>query len=120
MIRRTKIHPDLRDDFRAFVDQVVKVSTILLKSGTELKDLAEASFGGAEAESVLVKLATISEEEWRADRMQRALCQKIYSLEQDLDPVTIFFYDKMLQTLSRIANEAENTSDMLRTMIVKG
>jgi hypothetical protein len=30
------------------------------------------------------------------------------------------FYDKMLQTLSRVANEAENTGDLLRAMILKG
>jgi len=45
---------------------------------------------------------------------------KTYSLEGALDPVTIVFYDKMLQALSQVANEGENTGDLLRTTIVKG
>jgi len=45
---------------------------------------------------------------------------RIYSLEGDLDPGTILFYDKLLQALSQVADEAENTGDLLRTMIVKG
>ena len=120
LIRKTEMHPDLKDDFAEFVEQVLKVSNTLTAAATELQILAETSFGGAEATSVLDRIAGLGEQEWNADRMQRRLCRKIYSLEADLDPVTIMFYDKMLQALSRVANEAENTGDLLRTMIVKG
>lgn len=120
LIRQTKIHPKLQNDFSTFIDQVLKVSNTLMEAAEELQNLAETSFGGAEAKSVLTRIASLGEEEWKADRMQRKLCRKIYGLENELDPLTIIFYDKMLQTLSRIANEAENTGDLLRTMIVKG
>lgn len=119
-IRKTEVHPDLKDDFTEFVEQVLKVSNTLTDAAIELQILAETSFGGAQAASVLDRIAGLGEQEWNADRMQRRLCQKIYSLEADLDPVTIMFYDKMLQTLSRVANEAENTGDLLRAMILKG
>ena len=118
LIRNTSLHPDLRDPFCAFVDQVVKVSTTLLTGALELQNLAETSFGGAEATSVLEHIRGLGEAEWQADRMQRALCKKIYALEKDLDPLTIIFYEKMLHTLSQIANEAENTGDLLRSMII--
>ena len=119
-IRKTEMHPDLKDDFSEFVEQIVKVSNTLTDAAIELQTLAETSFGGAQATSVLEQIAGLGEQEWNADRMQRRLCQKIYSLEGDLDPVTVMFYDKMLQALSRVANEAENTGDLLRAMIVKG
>ena len=41
-------------------------------------------------------------------------------MENELDPITIIFYEKMLHALSSIANAAENTGDILRAMIVKG
>jgi len=119
-IRKTEIHPDLKDDFLEFVGQIVKVSNTLTAAAVELQILAETAFGGAGATSVLEQIAGLGEQEWNADRMQRRLCRKIYSLESDLDPVTILFYDKMLHTLSRVANEAENTGDLLRAMILKG
>jgi uncharacterized protein Yka (UPF0111/DUF47 family) len=52
--------------------------------------------------------------------MQRRVSQRIYELEDELDPITIMFYDKMLENLNSIANAAENTGDLLRIMIVKG
>ena len=119
-IRKTEIHPDLKDDFLEFVGQIVKVSNTLTAAAVELQILAETAFGGAGATSVLEQIAGLGEQEWNADRMQRRLCRKIYSLESDLDPVTILFYDKMLHTLSCVANEAENTGDLLRAMILKG
>jgi len=120
LIRETKIHPLLKEDFFGFVDQVVHVSNMLTEAGVELQNLAETSFGGAEAELVLNRIGGLGEEEWKADRMQRRLCQKIYRLEDELDPTTILFYDKMIEALSQIANAAENTGDLLRSMILKG
>ncbi|HPD14271.1 MAG TPA: TIGR00153 family protein [Planctomycetota bacterium] len=120
LIRSTKIHPELVEEFRAFLDQVVLVSETLTNAAQELESLAETSFGGAEAESVLKMISGLGEGEWKADRMQRKLSQHIYCLEKQLDPITIIFYEKMLGALSAIANSAENTGDMLRTMIVKG
>ena len=118
-LRKTKIHPDVMDKFFEFVDQIFQVTGTLLSAAVELNNLAEASFSGAEAEVVLNLLKGLNEEEWRADRMARSLSKDVYSLEDQLDPLTIIFYEKMILTLGSIANEAENAGDMLRIMILK-
>ena len=119
-IRQTKIHPELVDEFLAFVDQVVLVSETLESAAEEMEGLSEASLDGAEAESVLKRVSGLGEGEWMADRMQRKLSQHIYRIEKELSPVTIIFYEKILHALSEIANAAENTGDLLRGMIVQG
>ena len=118
-LRKTKIHPTLMDKFFGLVDQVFQVTGSLLTAAVELQDLAEVSFGGAEAKKVMDLLHGLGEEEWKADRLARSLSKDIYSLEKELDPITIIFYEKMLLKLGAIANEAENAGDMLRAMIVK-
>lgn len=120
IIRQTHVHPELADDFLAFVDQVFEVSDTLEEAAEKLDMLAETSFGGAEAENVLELIGGLGEQEWKADRMQRSISQKVYELEEELDPITILFYEKMLRALSEVANAAENTGQVLRTMIVKG
>jgi len=120
ILRNTKFHPELKADFLEFADQILQVGDTLMAAAEEIQNLAETSFGGAEAESVLQRVAGLGQEEWKADRMQRKLCQKIYSLEEELDPVTINFYEKMLMALSEVANSAENTGDLLREMIIRG
>ena len=118
-LRKTKLHPDVMDKFFGFIDQIFQVTGTLLGAAVELKNLAEVSFSGAEARHVLDILHGLNEEEWKADRMARSLSKDVYALEKQLDPITIIFYEKMILTLSAIANEAENAGDMLRTMIVK-
>ncbi len=119
-IRNTRIHPDLSDEFMDFVRQVLTVSETLMEAGQKMENLAETSFGGSEAKAVIEKVGGLGEEEWKADRMERKLSRHIYQLEEDLGPVTILFYEKMLRALSAVANAAENTGEFLRTMIVKG
>ncbi len=119
-LRNTKIHPDLVPELNDFVDQVLQVNDSLMAAAQEMQNLAATSFGGAEAETVLERIKNLCEDEWKADRMQRKLSQHIYRIEDQLDPVTILFYEKILQALSSIANAAENTGDLLRRMIVAG
>ncbi|MDF1577614.1 MAG: TIGR00153 family protein [Desulfurivibrionaceae bacterium] len=118
-IRNTKIHPELIDDFFEFVDQIFQVTGSLLTAAVELNNLAEVSFGGAEARVVLGLIKGLGEEEWKSDRMARRFSKKLYSLEGRLDPISIIFHEKILLALGSIANEAENAGDMLRMMIVK-
>jgi len=119
LLRKTSIHPAIKDDFLVFVDQVIKVSESLLALGEELALLAEAAFTGAEADRVLGVIDTIGQEEWKADRLQRSLAKRFYDLEKELDPITLAFYDKYLHTLSEVANQAENTAKFLRLIIAK-
>lgn len=118
-LRKTKLHPAVMDKFFDFVEQIFQATGTLLTAAVELKNLAEASFSGAEAKVVLSLLKGLNEEEWKADRMARSLSKDVYQLESELDPITIIFYEKMILSLGAIANEAENAGDMLRTMILK-
>jgi len=120
MIRDTKLHTSLREPFMKFIDQIFQVTATLLTAAVEFQNLAEVSFSGAEARAVFSLLQGVGEEEWKADRMARSLSQQVYHLEQDLDPITIMFYDKMIIALGAIANAAENAGDLLRNMIVRG
>jgi predicted phosphate transport protein (TIGR00153 family) len=119
LIRKTKIHPALADEFLEFVDQVVGVCDTLMAAAEDMETLAETSFSGAEARQQLERISSLNTDEWKADRMQRTLSKHVYELEKELDPITIIFYEKMMRALSGIADAAENTGDWLRLMILK-
>jgi len=118
-LRKTTVLPELEADFLTFVDQVIKVIEHLLELAEELSLLAETTFTGKEAERVLESVDKINEEEWQADRLQRKFSQHYYSLEDKLDPVTLYFYDKYCRTLSAVSNDAEKTAKYLRQVISK-
>jgi predicted phosphate transport protein (TIGR00153 family) len=119
LLRKTKIPEELKADFRAFVDQVIKVSEMLIQLESELSTLAEAAFTGQEARDVLKGVGKLSEEEWKADRMGRKFARHFYDIEDKLDPITVFFLDKYCKRLNEVANNAERTAKFLRLIVHK-
>jgi predicted phosphate transport protein (TIGR00153 family) len=119
LLRKTVLPDQLKDDFKAFVEQVITVSEHLMNLANSLTTLAEAAFTGEEAKEMLEAIEKISEEEWQADRLERRFARHFYSIEKQLDPVTIMFLDKYCQTLSAVANNIERTAKYLRLIIRK-
>jgi hypothetical protein len=116
-LRKTEVHPELREDLKAFADQVINVSETLLEMANHLVTLSQTGFSGGLADTVLHGTTQLGEEEWKADRLQRKFARHCYALEDQLDPMTLFFYDKMCATLSDIANKAENTGKFLHMLV---
>ncbi len=116
-LRRTEVHEDLREDLRAFAEQVINVSQKMLAMADDLLVLAQESFSGKQAEKVLAGTRELGEEEWKADRLQRKFAKHCYQIEDKVGPVDLIFYDKISQTLGAIANKAENTGKFLHMLI---
>jgi predicted phosphate transport protein (TIGR00153 family) len=119
LLRKTKVPEQLKADFMTFVKQVINVSEHLLNVAEKLSILAEAAFGGEEAQEVLNAIEKIGEEEWQVDRLERKFARDFYSMEDKIDPITIIFLDKYCKTLSQVSNNAEKTAKYLRLIIRK-
>jgi len=119
LLRKTRFPEQLQADFLAFVEQVISVSEQLMDIAEKLSTLAKAAFTGREAQDVLGAIERIGEEEWKADRLERKFARHLYSMEEELNPITIFFLDKYCKTLSAVANNAEKTAKYLRLIIRK-
>jgi hypothetical protein len=117
LLRKTKVPQEVKDDFMALVEQIIKVSEHLMNVADKLSTLAEAAFTGEEAKEMLEEIDKIGEEEWQADQLEIKFAQHFYSLEKQLDPITILFLDKYCKTLSRVSNNAEKTAKYLRIII---
>jgi len=119
LLRKTRIPQELRGDFQAFVAQVIAVSERLLALAEELATVAETAFTGREADNVLKAIEGISEGEYQADLLALKFARHVYAMEDQLDPITIFFLDKYCQTLGAVANNAERVAKYLRLIIRK-
>lgn len=119
LLRRTKVPGELKEEFLAFVEQVISISEHLMNIAEGLSTLAEASFSGEAARGMLDAIEKIGEEEWKADRLERKLARHFYGMENKLDTMTIIFLEKYCKTLSRVANNAEKTAKYLRLIIRK-
>ena len=116
-IRRMKVPTELKEELHSLVDDVIEAFDLTMKVSSEIKILAETSFGGAEAHKVMEMIEKIKIKEWEADKAQMRVAQKMFSLEDQLDPVSVMMWMNIFRELGNLANHAENTGDQLRIML---
>lgn len=118
-LRRMKVPEELRDLLKTLAEKVLLTCETAMKVSSEIKLLAETSFGGAEAEKVMETIETLKLDEFEADKAQMKLAKKMFSIESRLDPVSIFMWMQIFRELGALANHAENLGDHLRMMLHK-
>lgn len=118
-IRDTRVPEAMRGQVLEFTAKVIEVSERLVQAASEIKELQEASFGGKEAERVVDLIEEVNQGEYEADQLQTELSRRLYDLEDQLDPTSIYFIMKLFRLLGMIANHAENTGDNLRMMLTR-
>jgi predicted phosphate transport protein (TIGR00153 family) len=116
-MRRMKVPTELKEVLQDLVDEVLEAFNLTMKVSSEIKILAETSFGGAEAHKVMDMIEKIKIKEWEADKAQMRAAQKMFSLEDQLDPVSVMMWMHIFRELGNLANHAENTGDQLRIML---
>lgn len=118
-LRKMTVPSELRDYVKALVEKVLLTCETAMKVSSEIKLLAETSFGGAEAEKVMETIEALKLDEFEADKAQMKLARKMFSIESKLDPVSIFMWMQIFRELGSLANHAENLGDNLRMMLHK-
>ncbi len=118
-LRLTPIPESIKPEFMAHIDKVVECVGVLQKALENLKDLLQTSFSRKEREQTKKLIHEIHKKEYEADVIERTLTKKIFALEKELDPVSIFHLVKVVDLIAQIANHAENAGDRIRAMIAK-
>lgn len=117
ILRKTTVPEEMKEDLKDFVDKVLETYEMAMIVSSEIKLLAETSFGGAEAHKVTELIEQIKVKEWEADKAQMKTAKKLYSIEEKLDPVSVVMWMNILKELGTLANHAENAGDQMRMML---
>lgn len=118
-LRNTRIPPVMRDDVLQYVSSAILMSEQLLKAAESMNELVESAFGGPEADKVLSDIEALNRQEWEVDKAARRLLQKMFSIEDQIDPIDIVFCMKIFKEVGKLANHAENAGENLALMIIR-
>ena len=116
-LRKTTVPEEMKEDLKDFVNKVLETYEKAMIVSSEIKLLAETSFGGAEAHKVTELIEQIKVKEWEADKAQMNTAKKLFSIEDKLDPVSVVMWMNILKELGTLANHAENAGDQMRVML---
>jgi len=117
--RRTKIPDQLRKDFMEHNKIVVRTVEAYVKALENLKDLLETGFSKKEREETKDFIKDIHELEFQADLKERELTRKIFAMEGELDPISVYHLLRGVDLIAQVANHAENAGDWMRAMLAK-
>lgn len=116
-IRETEVPQEIKEEVQELVNKVLETYKKAIAVSGEIKVLAETSFGGVEAHKVTQLIEEVKQKEWEADKAQMNAAQKMFSIEEKLDPVSVMMWMNIFKELGTLANHAENSSDQMRTML---
>jgi len=117
ILRKTTVPEELQEKLKIFVDRVLETYEVAMTVSSEIKLLAETSFGGEEAHKVMELIEQLKLKEWEADKAQMKVARKMFSIEKKLDPVSVMMWMHIFRELGTLANHAENAGDQMRLML---
>ncbi len=117
ILRKTTVPEELKEKLKNFVDKVLETYEVAMTVSSEIKLLAETSFGGEEAHKVMELIEQLKLKEWEADKAQMKVARKMFSIEKKLDPVSVMMWMHIFRELGTLANHAENAGDQMRLML---
>ena len=118
-LRETRVVEELIPDLKALTTKVVETTRTLERATAMLKRILESSFGRHEVVKVIELIERVNREEFEADVLEKAVLKTLFLLEERLDPTSVLFVMRIVQSIGRVADQAENVSDGVRLMVEK-
>ncbi|MGB5810862.1 MAG: TIGR00153 family protein [Polyangiales bacterium] len=116
-LRPWHVPPDLEAPLREFVRRSLAVVEAAAGLVGMMDELSAAGFGGRAAAVALEKANEIGRLEHQADKLQDTCAKVLFKSEDELSPVAIFMWTKLLNKIGDIANHAENIGDQFRLFV---
>ncbi len=118
-VRRTYVSPEWRAPLLSYVNKCVNTFQATCEIYNMLEVLFDVGPTEAGAEDILVKINAIGQLEWEADKAQFGMLRIMFEMEDDLKPIDIFWWSKILREVGDLANYSEKTADRIRLMLYK-
>ena len=117
--RNMTVLEDMAEPLKIFVRSCLKACNHAAGIIEELDELMETGFKGREAGKVEQMVDQLNKVEDETDMMGMDLARTLFSKEDDLKPVSVMFWYKLLQWIGDLADYAEKIGDRMRLLIAK-
>ena len=85
----------------------------------QLDELLAVGFGGKQSDLVSEMITKVKRDEHNIDLLIRDLNRALFSIEDQMEPVSVMFWYKLIDLIGEISNQAENMGDRLMLFIAR-
>jgi predicted phosphate transport protein (TIGR00153 family) len=117
--RKMEIPPDMEEPLLKLVDSCVDVCREAAGLISELDELLALGFGGQEAERVEERVNALNLSEDETDKLEAALTKQLFAIEDQLPPVSVIFWYRLIEWIGDIADYSEKVGNRLRLLIAR-
>ncbi len=119
-LREMEPHDELVEPLKKLLRRVMRVVDQAVDIVDQLDVLVDSGFQGPAAVRVKEMIDELNRLEHEADIVQDDLARKLFSLEDEISPGSLFIWNKILNKVGDIANTAEKMGNRLRLFIAQG
>lgn len=109
----------IRDGLAELLRKTLEISHQALTMIEELDELVHVGFSGKEHDKVENMIKGVRKSEHNIDNILRTVNRTLFSVEQELDPISVIFWYKVIEEVGDISDHAENMADRLLLFLSK-
>lgn len=120
LLFRTMVIPEeIKNLLDELLEGIMEISGATKEMIEQLDELLEVGFTGREIDKVTTMIAGVRRSEHNIDDIMHRIYKQLFSLEKDLDPVSIILWYQIITLLGRISNQSENLADRILLFLSK-
>lgn len=117
--RNMEVPPPIADALQPFVQKCLEVCHQSFLIINELDELLEVGFGGREADKVEEMVHQLNLMEDETDKLEQALTRTLFEHEDEMKPVSVMFWYRLIEWIGDLADYAEKVGNRLRLLIAR-
>lgn len=110
---------ELKELLDELLEGTMEIAAAAKEMVEKLEELLELGFGGREVDKVNEMIAGVRRSEHNIDDIIHRCHRQLFSIEKDLDPITVMFWYKLIELLGLISDQSENLADRILLFLSK-
>lgn len=119
LFREMVVPEQLKPLLDELLEGTIEIAAAAKEMIEQLDELLEVGFAGRELDKVSKMIAGVRRSEHNIDGIMHRIKQKLFSLEKDLDAVSVIFWYQIIDLLGLISDQSENLADRLLLFLSK-
>lgn len=119
LFREMVVPEQLKPLLDELLEGTIEIAAAAREMIEQLDELLEVGFAGRELDKVSKMIAGVRRSEHNIDGIMHRIKQKLFSLEKDLDAVSVIFWYQIIDLLGLISDQSENLADRLLLFLSK-
>ncbi|MCF8055886.1 MAG: TIGR00153 family protein [Desulfocapsa sp.] len=120
LVSRDMVIPDaIKEGFDELLEGTMEIITQAKTMIEELDELVHVGFSGKENDRVEDMIKLVRREEHNIDMILKKVNRTLFTIEKELDPVSVIFWYKVIAEVGNISDRAENMADRLLLFLSK-